>query len=432
MDTDSSVPLLISLGFLVLMSAFFSASETAYSSLNPVRLKSMLGTAKNTKGIQRTLALAERYDKLLSTVLVGNNIVNIAASSLATVLFVGWFGNAGVSLATLIMTVVVLMFGEVSPKTLAKEQPEKFAIFASLPLTVLSAVLRPVNAFFSAWKKLLLRLFHIKGGQNMTEEELLAYVNEAHEEGGINEVEAGMIRQVIEFNDLEVDDILTPRVDMLSISLDDSLETIEGTFHESGYSRLPVYGRSEDDIKGVLLQKDYWYEVKKQGKPLENMIKPVVFVPKQIKISTLLEQLQQKKCHMAIVMDEYGGTLGLVTVEDILEELVGDIWDEHDEVVEPITVESETRYRVLGSTDIDDFLDVFHFEGEFDSSTVGGWVVEHLGRFPQDGEIFPYEGWQITVTQTVRQRVLEILVERLPEEKNEEPQDTNQPSPSLK
>ncbi len=420
METDSSIPLIISLGFLLLMSAFFSASETAYSSLNPVRLKSMIATGTGKKGAVRALELTEKYDKLLSTVLVGNNIVNIASSSLATVLFVGWFGNAGVSLATLVMTVLVLMFGEVSPKTLAKEQPERFAIFASLPIKILSVVLSPVNAFFSAWKRLLLRLFQIKGAHNMTEEELLAYVSEAHEEGGINEVEAGMIRQVIEFDDLEVEDILTPRVDMLSIALDDTQETIEGMFHESGYSRLPVYGRSEDDIKGVLLQKDYWYEIKKQNKTLQQVIKPVVFVTKQIKISNLLEQLQQKKCHMAIVVDEYGGTMGLVTVEDILEQLVGEIWDEHDEVVQPIVSETEDSYRVLGSADIDDFLEVFQFEGEFDSATAGGWVVECMERFPQDGESFVYEGWQITVTQTVRQRVLEIYLQRLAPESEEE------------
>ncbi len=420
MQTDGSIPLIIGLGVLVLLSAFFSASETAYSSLNPVRLKSMIATGQRVKTATRTLELAEKYDKLLSTVLVGNNIVNIAASSLATVLFVGWFGNAGVSLATLIMTILVLMFGEVSPKTLAKEQPEQFAMFASLPLKALSVVLSPINLFFSKWKQLLLHMFQIKGVHNMTEEELLAYVNEAHEDGGINEVEAGMIRQVIEFNDLEVDDILTPRVDMLSAALDDTQESIEGMFHESGFSRLPIYGRSEDDIKGVLLQKDYWYEVKKQGKALQNVIKPVMFVTKQIKISKLLEQLQQKKCHMAIVVDEYGGTLGLVTVEDILEQLVGEIWDEHDEVVQAIVEESENCYRVLGSADIDDFLEVFHFDGEFDSSTVGGWVVEHLGRFPQNGEAFSYEEWEITVTQTIRQRVLEIMLQKKPEPQTEQ------------
>ncbi len=414
METDSSLPLIASLGFLLLMSAFFSASETAYSSLNPVRLKSMITTGENAKGATRALTLVGRYDKLLSTVLVGNNIVNIASSSLATVLFVGWFGNAGVSLATLVMTVLVLMFGEVSPKTLAKEQPEKFAIFAALPLMALSTVLRPVNAFFSAWKRLLLRLFHIKGGQNMTEEELLAYVDEAHEDGGINEVEAGMIRQVIEFNDLEVDDILTPRVDMLSVSLEDSMETIERTFHESGFSRLPVYGRSEDNIKGVLLQKDYWFEVIKQKKSLEEVVKPVVFVTKQVKISKLLEQLQQKKCHIAIVVDEYGGTVGLVTVEDILEQLVGDIWDEHENVVQAITRESDSCYRVLGSTDVDDFFETFLFKGEIDSATVGGWVTEQLGRFPEVGESFLYEGWNITVTKTMRQRVLEIVLDEEP------------------
>ncbi len=408
METSNSLPLLLALFCLLLASAFFSASETAFSSLNPVRLKSMVGAGK--RGAARALHLSERYDVLLSTVLVGNNIVNIASTSLATVLFVGWFGNMGVTLATASMTVLVLFFGEVSPKTLAKENPEQFAILAAPVLAALCWLFTPVNAMFAAWKRLLLRVFHIQGGQNMTEEELLAYVDEARAEGGINAAEAGMIRQAIEFDDLDAGEILTPRVDIVAVALDDPPGGIEALFRESGFSRLPVYGRSLDDIKGVLLQKDFWHEVQQQGVSLESVVKPVLFVSKQAKIAHLLEQLQQKNMHMAVIVDEYGGTLGLVTVEDILEELVGEIWDEHDEVVEPFTEEASGAWRVLGSTDIDDFMEKFQLAGEFESSTVGGWVMEVLGRFPEVGERFTYEGLHVEVAQTVKQRVLEILV----------------------
>ncbi len=408
METNDSLPLLLALFCLLVLSGFFSASETAFSSLNTVRLKSM--AAAGQRGAARALQLSGRYDVLLSTVLVGNNIVNIASTSLATVLFVGWFGNVGVTLATLCMTVLVLLFGEISPKTLAKESPEKFAIFSAPLLGACCVLFTPVNALFSAWKRLLLRIFRIQGGQNMTEEELLAYVDEAHADGGINAAEAGLIRQVIEFDDLDAGEILTPRVDITAVALDDPPGGIAAVFHESGFSRLPVYGRSLDDIKGVLLQKDFWHEVQ-QGKSLESVIKPVLFVAKQVKISQLLEQLQQKNMHMAVIVDEYGGTLGLVTVEDILEELVGEIWDEHDEVVEPFVQEGDGRWRVLGSADIDDFMEKFGLGGVFESSTVGGWVLEVLGRFPEVGEAFVYEGLAVTVAQAVKQRVLEILVQ---------------------
>ncbi len=412
METNGSLPLLIALLILLLLSAFFSASETAYSSLNMIRLRQMAENGK--RGAKRALELSEKYDKLLSTVLVGNNVVNIASSALATVLFVGWFGNVGVSLSTLTMTVLVLFFGEISPKTLAKEQPEAYAQFASPVLWVLMVVFTPVNAMFAGWKKLLLRIFHINGEQNMTEEELLAYVEEAHEDGGINEVEAGMIRQVIEFDDLEAGEILTPRVDMAAVAMDDPPEGIAELFYETGYSRLPVYENSSDDIKGMVLHKDFFREVQGRGKSLASIVKPVVFAAKQVKISKLLEQLQQKKTHMAVIIDEYGGTLGLVTIEDILEELVGEIWDEHDEVIETVEELPGGTLRILGSADIEELLERFGMEDAFESSSVGGWVLEILGHFPQQNETFDHDGLHVTVSKTLRQRVMEVLVQRLP------------------
>ncbi|MDL2253441.1 hemolysin family protein [Ruminococcaceae bacterium OttesenSCG-928-I18] len=424
METSSSIPILVGLFFLLLMSAFFSASETAYSSLNLIRLKSMAVQGK--KRAVQALWLSEHYDKLLSTVLVGNNIVNIASSALATVLLVGWFGNAGVTLATIIMTILVLFFGEISPKTLAKEQPEAFALFAAPLLRLLLVILTPVNALFSAWKRFLLRIFHIGGAQNMTEEELLAYVEEAHEEGGINEDEAGMIRQAIEFDEMEAGEILTPRVDITAVAMDDPPEGIAALFHETGYSRLPVYDRSMDDIRGVLIQKDFHYYVQQGGQSLESVLKPVVFATKQVKISKLLKQLQIKKTHMAVIVDEYGGTVGLVTIEDILEELVGEIWDEHDEVVQTVVDEGNGIYRILGSADLHELETLFDMQGKYESATVGGWVVETLGRFPENGESFEAEGLKITVTNTVRQRVLEVRAQKALPHTEEQPAETKE------
>jgi CBS domain containing-hemolysin-like protein len=404
--------LIISLGALLLCSAFFSASETAFSSLNRVKLKNL--ASRGNKRAARALNLTGNFDKLLSTVLIGNNVVNIASSALATVLFVGFFGSAGVSVATLVMTVLVLMIGEISPKTLAKEAPERFAMFAAPLLGFLMFIFIPVNRLISAWKKMIVRLFKIKGNRAVTEAEFLTFVEEVRQEGGINEREEDMIRQAIEFDDLSAGDIFTPRVDVTAVSIADSADDIDAKFRDTGYSRLPVFKDSIDKITGVILLKDFYYQVIKSGRSLESIVKPAVFVAKSMKVSRLLQTLQEKKSHLAVLVDEFGGTMGIITIEDIMEELVGEIWDEHDQVVENIVETNSGSYKVLGRMDLKDMFEFFSIGDEEGTSrrytTVGGWVLEKLGGLPREGDHFIWRQFSITVSKTQRRRVVEVMV----------------------
>jgi CBS domain containing-hemolysin-like protein len=400
------------LALLLLCSAFFSASETAFSSLNRIKLKNLAG--KGHKRAALALKLAENYDKLLSTALIGNNMVNISASALGTALFVGFFGGMGVTIATVVITATVLLFGEISPKTMAKEAPERFALFAAPILYFFVGLFGPLNRVFTLWKRFIVKIFRIKTDRSVTEAELLTFVEEVRQEGGINAQEEDMIRRTIEFDDLTAQEILTPRVDLAAVEINEDPERIEQKFYETGFSRLPVYRENLDTIAGVLLQKDFHYGVLKQGKPVAETLKPAVFVAKSIKISRLLKTLQEKQSHIAVLVDEYGGTVGIVTIEDILEELVGEIWDEHDHVVEAITpLPSEPgAYRVLGNTALQDMLDLYAIANDdsANATTVGNWVVETLGAVPREGDSFSFRDLNITVTRAKRHRVVELIV----------------------
>jgi CBS domain containing-hemolysin-like protein len=431
MDNDDSYHLAVVISLLALLcfSAFFSASEMAFSSLNRIKLKNL--AAKNRRA-RLVLKMLDAYDKLLSTVLIGNNIVNIVSSALATVLFVGIFGAKGVSIATVLMTVAVLLFGEISPKTLAKESPELTAIRAAPLLRFFIFVFTPLNYLASAWKKCIVRLFPVRGDRSVTEDELLTFVEEVRQEGGINKQEEEMIRQAIEFDDLTAGEIFTPRIDVAAVSENDSVEEIDRKFAETGFSRLPVYRNTIDNITGVILLKDFHHEVMKGRKTQAEVVKPVVFVTKTIKISKLLRTLQQKQAHLAVLVDEFGGTLGIVTIEDIVEELVGEIWDEHDEVVEPIKKTADGNFMVMGSANLQDMLgfimahnDPETDDGETDSeiapggmpepvanTTVGNWVMENLGGLPRAGEQFAWNGLRIRVSRVLRHRVMEVIVSR--------------------
>ena len=410
-----SIGIIISLGLLLCGSAFFSSSETAFSSLNRIKIKNL--AARGNKRAALVLRLSENYDKLLSTVLIGNNIVNIGSSALATVLFVDLFGKAGVSLATLVMTVLVLLFGEISPKTLAKEAPGQFAMLSAPILRLLMIFFSPVNRLITLWKQAVLRFFRVNPEQRITEAEFLTFVEEVRQEGGINQGEEDMIRHAIEFDDLTAHDIFTPRVDVAAVSLEDSPEGIRQKFFDTGFSRLPIYGDSIDNIRGIIILKDFLYRVIHQGEPLERIIKPVVFINKTMKISRLLKTLQEKKSHLAVLVDEFGGTMGIVTIEDIVEELVGEIWDEHDEVVKNIIPLGSSSFKITGNTGLRDMLGFFALEegegeGKSGALTVGGWVIENLGGAPREGDRCTFRGLSVTVLKTLRHRVLEIMVTR--------------------
>jgi CBS domain containing-hemolysin-like protein len=404
--------IIISLAILLVFSAFFSAGETGFSSANRIRLKNL---AEKSKRAKRALKLLENYDKLLSTILIGNNIVNIAASSLATILFVGFFGNAGVSVATIVMTFLVLVFGEISPKTLAKEAPERTAMSTAPFLGFLLFIFTPFNLLASLWKRLITGIFRVKGGSPVTEDELLTFVEEVRREGGINSQEEEMIRQAIEFDDITAAEIYTPRIDLAAVSLDAPADEVDRVFAETGFSRLPVYSGTIDNITGVILLKDFHHRVAKSGGKVKDIVKPVVYINRAMKVSKLLRTLQEKKSHMAVLVDEFGGTLGIATIEDIVEELVGEIWDEHDEVVEFISPAGENRYRILGRTGLEDFFEFFQIErgeeGKW-NTTVGSWVIESLPGTPRTGDNFACRDLTITVSKVLRHRVMEVIVER--------------------
>lgn len=407
MDSDSIS--LIIIVFCVIMSAYFSATETAFSSLNRIRIKNMAD--KGNKKAALVMKMSENYDGMLSTILIGNNIVNIAATSLATVLFVNMLGDdAGPTVSTIVTTVVVLVFGEVSPKSIAKESPEKFAMFSAPLLKVLMVILTPFNFLFAQWKKLLSHLFKTEGNRTVTEEELLTIVEEAEQEGGIDEQEGTLIRSAIEFTEQEAIDILTPRIDITAVSMGTSKDEIAEIFADTGYSRLPLYEENIDHIVGIIYQKDFHNYVYRTDKEISSIVRPALYIAKNKKIGELLKELQKEKLHIAVVLDEYGGTIGIVTLEDILEELVGEIWDEHDEVTQEIEKVSETEYLVLGSTNIDKLFELLEIEEELEVFTVSGWVMNMLGRVPAAGDNFEYQKFQVSVLEMDDKRVGKIRI----------------------
>ena len=402
---NQTVLLIIVLTGLILMSAFFSATETAFSTLNKIRLKTMV--SNGDKKAKRVLELEEDYDTLLSTILIGNNIVNIGAASLATLIFVQYYDEAGVTISTIVMTILVLIFGEISPKSLAKEAPESFAMFATPFVKLLTYLFAPLNHFFALWKKMLSKLVKIKNTRGITEEELITMVEEATSDGEIEQHEGDLIRNAIEFNDLDVSDVFTPRMELVAVSEEDSVELIHQLFTESGYSRLPVYRNSIDTIIGVIHLKDFF--LRKSNNP-KHFIKPVYHTTDSIKISKLLHQLQEQKSHLAVVSDEYGGTVGIVTLEDIVEELVGEIWDEHDEVVMDIEEVESNVYLVFGRASLDKLFRTVDVDYETDIATVNGWVTRQLGHWPQKGDRFYFQNLEVEVCLVEALKAIQVRV----------------------
>ncbi len=382
-----ALPLLLVIVFCIIGSAYFSASETAFSTMNRIRMKNLADSGDSRAAV--ALKLVDNYDKLISTILIGNNIVNITSSSLATVVFTMWLADAGVSVSTAVMTVLVLIFGEISPKTLAKENAESFALATA-------------------------RLMHG------------LMVDEAQSDGGIDEHNGELIRSAIEFDDLDANDILTPRVDLVAVEKDDSMEEVGRVFMENTYSRLPVYEDTIDNIVGMIHEKDFFTALHNGADSFASAVKPVIYVSGGIKISKLLRLIQQAKTHVAVVVDEFGGTEGIVTLEDILEQLVGDIWDEHDIVEQEIEEINNTTFVVSGSCSLEDFFEMFRLpeeeEEKYESITVGGWVMEELRCVPEIGAHFVFHGHEVYVTKVEKRHVEEIrfqLSEPLPEEKEE-------------
>ena len=416
--------LIIALVFLVACSAFFSASETAFSSLNQIRLKSR--AEDGDASAARVLAMAEKYDKLLSTILIGNNIVNIAAASIGTILFTRALGaERGATMSTIVLTIVVLIFGEVTPKSLAKEMPETVATAVSPMLNLLMGLFTPLTWLFSQWKRLLGHFVHSTEEDTITEGELMTMVSEAENDGELTDRESELIRSAIEFDDVEVEEILTPRVDVVAVEDNTSLDEVAQTFAESGYSRLPVYHDTIDNIIGVVHEKDFYLARLKKETSLEELVKPTLYTTGSTQISQLLRTLREQHHHLAVVVDEYGGTEGIITLEDILEELVGEIWDEHDEATEDFHKQSDGSWIVLGSASVDDLFETLGLpeDEDIDSNTVNGLVQEKTCHLPKVGDRFTLGSYDGVVTRTAKRRVTEVRLtpaEKTEPEKNDD------------
>ncbi len=431
MDADTKPPpgsqniaiYVIILVALLILSAFFSATETAFTSLNRTRLKLLADDGK--KSAKKALKHAENYDRLLYTILIGNNIVNLTLATISTLLFSSIITNSeslSATLSTIISTVAVLIFGEITPKTLAKEFPEKVAMFVTPIMDFFTIILYPLNLVFTGWKLLLKKIFKFKSEDVITEQELLTYVEEANEDGTLDNNETELISSAIEFNDAEVGDILVPRVNVIAVEENTPMKDIRLVFSEHGFSRLPVYRGSIDTIIGMIHEKDFYAAYTSGATDIKGIVTSMALATEHMKISDLLRSMQKQKVHMATVVDEYGGTLGIVTLEDILEELVGEIWDEHDEVVDYFTKLDDEHYLVDGNAELSEFFEIFSQEEdeESDSNTVSGWIIERSGDIPPIGYTFDYNNLTVTVTKRTLKKVLEVKVEIRPAEEDEE------------
>lgn len=395
----------------IIFSAYFSATETAFSTFNRIRMKNL--AEKGNKKAARVIKLSESYDTLLSTILIGNNIVNILSTSIATILFISLITNESLAttLSTVIMTVTVLIFGEISPKTVAKKSPEAFAMFSAPIISFIQIILFPLTIIFKGWQALLSKLFKSHDDEGITEEELISIIEEAEEDGGLDEDEGSLIKSAIEFNDLEVSDIFTPRIDITAVSTEATKEEISDLFSESGYSRLPIYENDIDNIIGIIYYKDFYSTAFADDVSITDIIKPVIYVAKTQRINDLLKELQNKQLHLAVVLDEYGSTAGIVTLEDILEEIVGEIWDEHDEKIEEIKQSGENEYIISGMASVSKVFDLFDLDDEdVDATNVNGWAMEVLGKLPEVGEKFNEYGLEVEILSTTGKRVEELKI----------------------
>lgn len=408
---------------LLFMSAFFSSTETAFTSFNKIRMKNL--AQGGNKRAQLVTKIESKYDRFLTSVLIGNNIVNIALSSIATLFFIGLFANnpdsesIGTTVSTVVITVAVLIFGEISPKVIARQNADKMAMLIAPFINAIIIILMPLSLIFGGWSKLLGIVFRSKEQSTITEDELITIVDEAEEDGTLESEEGNLIRSAIEFNDVCAGDILTPRVDICAISKDESVPNIAKIFIENAYSRLPVYDEDLDDIIGILHEKDFFIAYHNNNKTITKHLKKPVHVSEHIKIADLLQVLKSKKCHMAVVVDEFGGTMGIVTMEDIIEELIGDVFDEHDEISEDYKLLDDGSYIVKCSTELDNFIEKFGLEVSDEEDlpqTLNGFIMRELGAFPHVGDTFEYSHLKFEIKKIGTKRLEEVRVITLTDE----------------
>ena len=400
---------------LVMCSAFFSSTETAYSSVSKIRLKNYADNGN--KKAKRAYDIAENYEKALATLLVGNNIVNILASALATILFVSFLGEANGTLAsTVVLTVVVLIFGEVLPKNIAIENSEKMCMNSAMVLYILMVLLTPVTFILLKLNKVAKNIAsndHEKE-PTVTEDELKYIVESIEEQGVLEEQESDLVQSALEFDEKTAYDILTPRVDMTAIDIEDDPDKIKQIILTERYSRIPVYKKNVDNIIGVLHTRDYLEQLLKVEYPdITKLIQSVYFIYRSKKLSSLLADFKHKRLHMAIVTDDYGGTMGIVTMEDLLEQLVGDIWDEDEEVENKFKKIADNKYEIAGDMNISDMLDLIDKDVKYidtDSKSVGGWVIEQIGDIPIQNDKFTYKDLIVMVNDIEDQRINSVTI----------------------
>ena len=422
MDTDSTIMILIMI-ILTACSAFFSATETAYLSLNQPKIKTL--AANGDRKARLVIGLYEDYDRLISTILIGNNIVNISLSSISTVLFINYFAGFGATISTVVITLVVLLFGEITPKTVSRDHADSFAINTVYTLRFLVIILFPFSVVFGLWQKMINKISRKPAETAATEEEIITMVDEAEDVGNIDEVEGDLIRSAIEFNDTTAEEILTPRSDIIYISEGMTNDEIADLFIGSGYSRLPYCGKSLDDLRGILHEKDFLFCLRNPGKDLASYLTKPVFVSKHIEICDLLKIMQNSKCHMAVVSDEFGALSGIVTLEDIIEELIGEIWDEHDKVENDFFEDSDGSLIVDCSAELDDLLERFGMRSEDDEitdqpQTVNGWLIKCFGDIPSVGEKIEADGLLAEIISVDQTKILKARISMI---RNEEKDD---------
>lgn len=425
MDSDSIIMLFVMI-LLTALSGFFSATETAFSSFNRIRMKSLASSGNKKAAL--VLKLDDQYDKLITTTLIGNNIVNITLTTISTLFFMHLLKNMSedlvATISTIVITVVVLIFGEISPKTLAKDHADGYTLSVCSIMKGLLTIFTPFTALFSLLKKLLCKIFKTDSVSITTEDDLITMVEEAEQDGGLDEDESELIRSAIEFSDLTAGEILTPRIDIAAVREDTDPREIMMLFFDTGYSRLPVIGDSVDDIKGVLHEKDFFFAFNSGKADLRSFYQKPLFVSKHHKVDDLLRDLQSEKCHMAFVIDEFGGLLGIVTMEDIIEELIGDVWDEHDEVETfSMIVNDDGSITMDCAADLDELFDYFDIKYEEEDEkpqTINGWIQMKFEGIPEIGETFTYGNLQVKVTDCDKKMVKEINVKKMdpPEEED--------------
>lgn len=399
---------------MMIFSALFSSTETAFSSVNKLRLKNY--EAQGNKKASKALKLANSFDDVLTAVLIGNNIVNIATSSVSTLVFVEWFGDSGAGISTAVITILVLIFCEVIPKSYAKRNAEKLALLFASPLAMLVTVLKPFVWILNKMSSIF------KGGDSptVTEDELKYMIDEIEEEGIIEEQESELVKSALDFDETTVNEILIPRVKIIGIDINDSVDNIKEVFSREMYSRMPVFEKSLDNIVGIITNKAFFKMLVEGRNDIHEIIQEVPHIADTNLISEAMKFMQKAKVHLAVVTDQYGGTKGIITLEDIIEELVGEIYDEDDEIVDNIKKISNDKYEVLGDTNIGDLLEFLELDEktiDTDYTTVGGWITDVMEHIPESGETAETGIFRLTAEKVNENKVEKVIIELIENEK---------------